>query len=244
VSLSYFQIDDYLTCPLKYKFVHLLHSPVMRHHAVIYGKALHDAVQEYYRRKLQGYSVTEDDLIAVFKGSWVSEGFLSREHEEQRFEEGCRVLRQFFVEQERLDRLPSYIEKEFSFRVGRNRVIGRWDRVDLTDDEVVIIDFKSSDVRAQRKADEETQRSLQLSIYALAYKQIFDRIPDRVELHFLESGLIGQAVKTEEELRETISKIEEAAAGIRARRYHAQPDYWKCQHCVCSSVCPETLTVI
>lgn len=244
LSLSYFQIDDYLSCPLKYKFVHILHSPVMRHHAVIYGKALHDAVQEYFRRKLQGQPVTEEDLLAVFKGSWVSEGFLSREHEEQRFAEGCRTLRRFFVEQEALNRLPTYIEREFSFRLGRNRVIGRWDRVDLTAHEVVIIDFKSSDVREQRKADEEAKKSLQLSIYALAYQQIFNRIPDRVELHFLESGLIGSASKTPEDLEQTISRIEAAAAGVRARRFDAQPDHWKCQRCVCNAICPETLTVI
>ena len=33
-------MDDYLTCPLKFRFSHLLKIPIMRHHLVIYGSAL------------------------------------------------------------------------------------------------------------------------------------------------------------------------------------------------------------
>ena len=35
--------------------------------------------------------------------------------------------------------------------------------------------------------------SLQLSIYAMAYEAMTGRLPDAVQLHFLESGLIGRA---------------------------------------------------
>ena len=39
LHLTPFQIDDYLTCPLKYRFVHILRIPVLRHHSVIYGQS-------------------------------------------------------------------------------------------------------------------------------------------------------------------------------------------------------------
>src|ERR1035437_4887167 len=37
LSLSFYQVDDYLTCPLKYKYVHVLRVPIATHHAIVYG---------------------------------------------------------------------------------------------------------------------------------------------------------------------------------------------------------------
>jgi len=242
LTLSHYQIDDYLTCPLKYKYVHILRVPILPHHTVIYGKALHDAIQEYHRRKLNGQKISSQELIAIFENCWINEGFLTRKHEEQRLEEGRQVLKRFYAAQEASGVIPTYVEKEFSFWVENNRLIGRWDRVDVRNGETIIIDFKSSQVKQQEEADRRTRQSLQLSIYALAYSRIFGLIPDRVELHFLESGLIGKAVKTPEELQDTETIIREAAAGIRSQRYPAQPEYLACHYCAYRQVCPSAVS--
>jgi len=240
LTVSYFHIDDYLTCPLKYKYVHVLRVPILPHHAVVYGKALHDAVQEYYRRRLTGVKITEEEFLAVFENSWRSEGFLTRQHEEQRLDVGRRTLQSFYQMAQTEKHLPAYVEKEFSFLLKNNRVTGRWDRVDIQDGEVCIIDFKSSNIRKKEKADKRTRESLQLAIYALAYQKIYGKIPDRVELHFLESGLIGSAGLSEDDLNRTVKKIDKAAAGIRVRLYEAKPAYLACRYCAYEKVCPYT----
>jgi len=244
LTLSYRQIDDYLTCPLKYKYVHVIRVPIMQHHAVVYGRALHEAVQEYYRRKLIGNEVREEDLLSVFHNYWTSEGFLSREHEEQRLEEGRKTLHQFYQAAQKERYLPAYIEKEFSFLLENNRIIGRWDRVDIHNGKVCIVDFKSSNVQEQKEADKKTKKSLQLAIYALAYQKIFGKLPEQVKLHFLESGLVGVATLTENDISRTIEKIREAAAGIRARAYRAKPGYQPCHLLTCAyqQVCPYVST--
>ena len=86
------------------------------------------------------------------------------------------------------------------------------------------IDYKSSDVTEQKAADQRARESLQLKMYALAQQQMTGRLPARVELRFLESGLTGGHVPTESDLAEARSAIEAAAAGIRARqlRRHAR----------------------
>ncbi|MEW6170692.1 MAG: ATP-dependent DNA helicase, partial [Candidatus Omnitrophota bacterium] len=63
LSLSFYQIDDYLTCPLKYKYVHILRVPILEHHTVLYGKALHDAVQYYHQRKMRSLKTTSKELV-------------------------------------------------------------------------------------------------------------------------------------------------------------------------------------
>ena len=132
LTLSFYAIDDYLTCPLKYKFAHLLRVPLAPHHSIIYGAALHAAVSEFHKRHARGDVMTEDALFAAFEAAWTSEGFLSREHEEARLASGRESLRRFRDEQLRPGAVvPAYVERDFSFLLDGDRVRGRFDRVDI-----------------------------------------------------------------------------------------------------------------
>lgn len=240
ILLSYYQIDDYITCPLKYKYAHILKVPVMQHHSIVYGKALHDAIQEYHRRKMNHIGVNIGDLIKAFERSWVSEGFLTREHEELRLEAGKEALQKFFDEQEKIGVIPKYIEKDFSFPLENNRVTGRWDRVDIRNGKIFIIDYKSSQVKDQKDADKKADDSLQLSIYAIAYQEIYGAVPDEVGLYFIESGIVGRVTKKNIDFEERKEQILGAAKGIRARDYNAKPKYNNCSYCVFNEICPSS----
>ncbi|MFH1360713.1 MAG: UvrD-helicase domain-containing protein [Candidatus Omnitrophota bacterium] len=238
INLSYFQIDDYLTCPLKYKYVHVLRVPIMAHHTVLYGKALHDAVQYYHLRTMKKESVKEDELMRIFEESFTKEGFLSQEHIALRMKSGAQAIHQFFQQQEHTRIIPQFVEKEFSFALGHNRIIGRWDRVDERGDEIILIDFKSSHIAKQEQADKRTKDSLQLDLYAMAYEKVFGRLPDFKELHFLETGLIGRAPLTEKNLKKAAQSVDKAAAGIRAHHFQATPSQINCTYCAFNQICP------
>ena len=130
--LSFHQVDAYLTCPLRYKYAHVLRVPTAPHHALVYGSALHLAVQEFHRRHARGVVMSEVELITAFEQAWTTEGFVSREHEEARLEAGRDALRRF--RQAQLEPgavIPAYVEREFAFSLDGDRVRGRMDRVDL-----------------------------------------------------------------------------------------------------------------
>ena len=129
LRLSYGQIDDYETCPLKYRYVHVLRVPLLTHHAVVYGHAVHEAVRRLFEARLAGREFSADELVAAFRAAWVSEGFLSRAHEDERLREGEAMLRRFHAEQERDPWTPTAVEQEFAFTLERNRVQGRYDLV-------------------------------------------------------------------------------------------------------------------
>jgi len=239
-TLSYYKIDDYLTCPLKYKFAHLIRPPIPRHPTVMYGSALHTAVQAYLRQKMSGRKMSLSDLLQVFENAWVNDGFLTKAHEEQRLAAGRETLRRFFNDEEATRTVPAQVEKGFKFFVDQTKIAGRWDRIDETEGEAKIIDYKSSHVTTQKKADDQTKKSLQLSIYALAYREQYGELPDCVELHFLDSGLIGRGKKTEKDLEKTLAQIREVADGIRAGDFTARPSYLACQYCAYNQICPFT----
>jgi DNA helicase-2/ATP-dependent DNA helicase PcrA len=270
LSLSFYQIDDYLTCPLKYKYAHVLRVPLAPHHAIVYGAALHKAVQLFHHHHAKGHVMSEAELDEVFDSAWSNEGFMSRDHEEARLTAGRAALRRFREAQLQPDAvIPTYVEREFSFSLGGDRVRGRWDRVDVVPREagsatpairdepsadvvaptleilgpelVTITDYKSSDVRDPVKARQRARDSLQLQIYAMGYEAMTGRLPDAIALHFLESGLVGKVDVDPRRLARARDKIAQAAAGMRARDYAPRPDYLACTYCAFRDICPASV---
>jgi DNA helicase-2/ATP-dependent DNA helicase PcrA len=275
--LSFYAIDDYLSCPLKFKYGHVLRVPIAPHHALIYGSALHKAIQEFHRRQARGDIMSDDELAAAFELAWTNEGFLTREHEEARLASGREALRRFREEQLKPGAVvPAYVEREFSFSLDGDRVRGRWDRVDIEPaaeaptaeaptaevtgpaarahadtvsptlgltgrERVTITDYKSSDVRDPAKARQRTRDSLQLQIYAMGYEALTGRLPDYLQLHFLDSGLVGRAEVDQKRLAKARQKIATAAAGMRQRDYTPKPDRMTCTYCPYREICPSSV---
>ena len=164
--------------------------------------------------------------------------------------------------------IPAYVEREFSFTLDGDRVRGRWDRVDVEPavdtavasdaaassaphadtiaptlnltgrERVTITDYKSSDVRDPVKARQRARDSLQLQIYAMGYEAMTGRLPDYLQMHFLDSGLVGRVPVEPARLTKARQKIATAAAGMRARDYTAKPDRMACGYCPYREICP------
>jgi len=240
LRLSYRQIDDYETCPLKYRYLHVLRVPLLAHHAVLYGHAVHEAVRSHFESRLSGRESDADALVAAFRSAWISEGFLSREHEEERRREGEAMLRRFHAEEAKQPWRPIAVEEEFAFPLDRNRVQGRYDLVLEEAGETTIVDFKTGDVREAKAAERRARESLQLDIYALAHLRTKGRLPGRVELRFLETGLVGSRRPTPLEVAATEARIRTAARAIRKREFPARPTFFACSQCPFREICPHT----
>ncbi len=238
LPLSFYQVDDYLTCPLKYKYVHVLRVPLLPNHAIIYGSALHDAVGAMNKARLNRQKFAQKDLLDVLMNSWSSEGFISREHEEQRLKTAKQALKRFYKKEIGSKRRIKFVEESFSMPKENIVIRGRWDRVDEEKGKSIILDYKSSEVKKKEDADRLTRQSLQLSIYALVWKERYGELPQRVELNFLESGLVGSARRNEKDIARTWEKIKTVEEGIRKAKYDPKPSYKVCQYCSYNEICP------
>ncbi|MDP9245899.1 MAG: ATP-dependent helicase [Chloroflexota bacterium] len=245
LTLSYTEIDDYKRCPLRYRFAHVLRIPVLPTPAMVYGNALHRAVADFLRRKREGEQPTLQQLEATFRSSWIGGGFISPDHESERFEAGLTALRRFF-EAERGASPPDLVEQRFSFMLGNDRVVGQWDRVDRTANGAVISDYKSSmldggDDTPQRRA----ATNMQLPVYALAYQKTFGELPAKTALLFLESGQRGEIVPTPDAMGAIGAVITSTAAKIRGRQFAADPERPEartCSQCPYNAICTESWT--
>jgi DNA helicase II / ATP-dependent DNA helicase PcrA len=240
LALSFSQLDDYLSCPERYRLRYAMGVPTPPHHALSYGSAMHQAVAAFHLRRAAGVAMSEDELIEALRAAWSPEGYLSAEHEEARYAAGCQSLLRFRTQQLALEAQTVAIERPFAFPVGRDLVRGRMDRVDGTPEGAVIVDYKSSNVPDQAKADTRARESLQLQIYALAHQHETGELPHEVQLHFLDSATIGRASPDGERLARARERIAAAAEGIRAGAFKPKPNPVTCGYCPFRDICPSS----
>ena len=240
--ISHKQIEEYKSCPLKYRYSYVLRVPQPRHHALVYGATIHEVVEFYLRRRTAGNYTALDDVLVEYERKWVNQGFLSWEHQEARKAAGRETLTRFWQQEEADGIRPSFVEKDFGFALGNDKVRGRFDRVDEELLGAAIIDYKTGEVATLRLADKRARESLQLKIYALAWREMTGVLPERVELRFLESHTVGRHTPTEHDIEEATRAVKEAATGIRARRFDAAPSYRACRYCPYRQICPYTAT--
>ncbi len=250
IRLSQGSIDDYETCAYKYRYAHILRLPILRHHAVVYGFALHSAVADFWQMRLNKQKPTLDHVFEVLENTWVNEGFLTAAHEEQRLIQAKEVLKNFYNREIGNKILPTFIEKPFRFGLKTDQVevvvSGRYDRIDEVGGEVRIIDYKSTENRTEQELEKNAKDSIQLKVYTLAYYKNYGRVPDFVGIHDLGSSLVGGYKPTLEKIKETETQVIEVAKSIQNNlltdSFPANPKYFgrvpACNYCVYSSICP------
>ncbi|HYN47911.1 MAG TPA: ATP-dependent DNA helicase [Candidatus Nanopelagicales bacterium] len=194
--LSFYQVDAYLTCPLKYRYVHVMRVPVAPNHAIVYGAALHLAVSEFHRRHARGEVMSEEALVAVFEAAWSNEGFVSREHEEARLAAGRRALCRFRAEQVAPGAVvPAYVEREFAFTLDGDRVRGRMDRIDIVPLE---------DGRAPADAEVAGAAADAIGAAADVVEPVLPLLPERVVITDYKSSDVRDPAKARERAKESL----------------------------------------
>jgi ATP-dependent DNA helicase UvrD/PcrA len=238
LSLSFSQVDEYLNCPERYRLRYVVGLSTPAHHALAYGSALHQAIAAFHVSQGRGAPLEEPDLLKELDRHWLPDGYLSREHEEARYAAGRQALLRFREAQLASGVVPAAIERPFRFKLGQDQIVGRIDRIDSGPAGVVITDYKSSDVRDQKRADTRARDSLQLQVYALAHQAETGRLPDRVQLHFIDSGVVGAAEPDETRTDKARQKLTTVAEGIRAGDFKPRPSPLGCGYCPFRDVCP------
>lgn len=253
LKLTQGSIDDYLTCAYKYRYIHILRIPILRHHAIAYGAALHSAVGALLSSKKNGRMLTLTQTLEVFGNAWDSEGFLTIEHEEKRKAQGKLALENFWKRESKSGQKPTLIESKFNFSLKEVTIIGRFDRVDIAPgNRVHIIDYKSSENINKERATAQAKESTQLAVYALYYFKRHKILPQKLTLHFLENGVEGSYTPTQKDLEKAEKLILATADNIRAdtknNHFPANPKYFgrepACVYCAYNTICPFSLAKI
>ena len=235
LQLSASAIDTYASCPQKYLFRSVWSLRTGPQAAMTFGSVLHSTIRQFIGELRKGRRLSWEEVERIYRREWSSAGFEDAYQEEAYRQEGLEELRAFH---ERVLEEPAEViaqEKYFELPMENNVVItGRIDQINRHGAEgAEIVDYKTGKPKVERDA----QKSLQLSLYALAAREQLDQNPTRLVFYNLKSNEAVAATRDAKQLDEARQKVQEVAADIRAGEFPAQPGFL-CRYCEYESICP------
>jgi len=230
--LSASAIERYERCPLSYKLALEWKLPEEPAANMQYGAAIHSALLLYFDALRKGRQMTAEDVVHYFRDEFAKakiDDALQRHLYER---DGTQQLLTFLESPAAIPHgRVALLEHTFQCEIAGTGITGRIDRVDETEDGYVIVDYKTGNPKSQELAD----KSLQLSIYALAMSArkpvkalVFQNMGDNTAIVSLRSP--GSLHKAE-------TKIAAAADGIAGGKFAPTPGS-HCTGCGYRSICP------
>lgn len=236
LKLSATGVESYERCPLQFKIQRDWNLPEEPSAAMQYGGAMHKVLKDYYDAARAGpppalQQVTEA-FLAEFAKAVIEDPYQRTLYERQ----GAQQLEAFFVARAG-EAQPEVVDTErtFTVEIGGAQLRGRVDRLDRADGGVAIVDYKTGRPKDQEDAD----KSLQLSIYALAVQRQWKLEPRRLVFYNLETNQAVETTRSQKELEEAEKLVRIAAENIAKGEFDANPG-WHCRWCSYRSLCPAT----
>jgi len=256
-TFSFTQLKAFETCPLQYKFAHLLRIPVKGRGSFSFGKTVHATLQKFFtliserRTAAQGdlfrggsaaaataarpvgELVTEEEILKLYEGSWVDDWFETKGRKEEYRAKGKRLLTEYYAAIRTETIHPLYLEKPFNLKIGDATLRGAIDRVDrLPDGTVRIIDYKTGAPKSEKSVERD-----QLLIYQIASERVLGEKPGVLTYVFLEDGSKVEFIGSAEQLGALESKVMETIGTIRASDFAPTPSKVACDHCDFRDIC-------
>ena len=235
LDLSASAIQKYEECPLAYKLHYDWRLPEDATAPLQFGNAMHLALKAYFDGVRAGRPPDEATVLACFLDEF-NKSSIAEPLQRELYEQAGREQLATFLRSELAQ--PGgrilHTEKRFSVEIAGARVHGRLDRLDsLSGNDVVVIDYKTGRLQTQEDAD----KSLQLSVYALAAQSMGHNPASLVLINTLNSSAI-ESCRTPDQLREAEARVGAVAARIMAGEFDPNPK-GPCNRCAYQSICPE-----
>jgi DNA helicase-2/ATP-dependent DNA helicase PcrA len=196
---------------------------------------MHNTIKYLVAEVTKGRMLPFEEVEKKFELEWTSAGFEDDYQEQEYKKDGLEQLRAFHASL--LAAPPDVVaqEKPFELPLENNVVLtGRMDQVNcIATGEEEIVDYKTG----RPKNDDKAKKDLQLSVYALAAREVFDWNPTRLTFYNLQNNQVVSTTRDDKKLNKVRAEIQEAAADIRAGEFPAKPGF-SCKFCDYVSICP------
>ncbi len=244
---SFTQLKAYETCPWQYRFSFVLKVPVPGKHSFSFGKSMHAALYEFFRRIKEDAELkqsglfggaqstarqhTLDELLEIYEEKWLPHWYQSKRQRDEYFQKGKEALTAFYDLHKKSWPQIAFLEKSFQVKVGNVLLKGAIDRVDHTSEGAEIIDYKTGNFPKTGKKDVE-----QLYVYALALREVFKMEPVKLTYYFIEENKTITTDVDPAELLEVTEWVNTLAEKILAGHFKPTPGM-HCKFCDYRDIC-------
>jgi len=236
LTLSPSAVNGYRTCPQQYLFGYLWSLREGPRASLRFGSIMHNTVKRFLGELRKGNKLPFEEVQRIFELEWKPVGFEDEYQQAEYKKDGIEQLRAFHAAVMAAPPQVCEQEKRFELPLENNvTIIGRMDQVNsLGRNDVEIVDYKTG----QPKKDWHAKKDLQLSLYALAAREIFEWNPVRLVFHYLQNNETQVTTRDSKQLAEAQAIVQEVAADIRAKQFPPRPSPSVCRSCAYKPICP------
>lgn len=208
--LSPTQLESFVRCPEAYRRSYVEREKLPPGIALLKGKGFHKGAETNMRQKLDSHvDLPASDIVAAtvaafetdLRSGYVLDSGETRSHERVIGEakDGLAAMAELHATEQAPDYQPVMVEKQVRIELPGPRDLLAV--IDLADDRDRVTDFKTG---GKRKSQDEADASVQLTVYAGAYKIATGNLPSEVRLDVA----VQSKTKT---FRDVVSSQREAA---------------------------------
>lgn len=246
-TLSPSRANDYLNCPLLYRFRTIDKLPEPPSVDAIRGTLVHSVLEKLFTfpRGERNLPLAESQLLPIWNDmkssrSDVAEVMVTL-NEEEFLLSGFALVKRYFEVEDPTAFEPAELETHVEVALNEKLLIhGYIDRLDIASTgEIRIVDYKTG--KAPGIGFEE-KSFFQMKFYALILWKTLGRVPKRLQMIFLGDGKVLTQDPSEDELMRTQAKIEKIALDIEESKKSGKWPTRKsrlCDWCAHQKICPE-----
>jgi len=237
-------VQSYRSCPQRYLFSALWSLQEGPKATLTFGRVMHGTIRRMMAEFKKGNRLPFEEVQRIFETEWSTAGFEDEYQEGEYKKDGLEQLRGFHQAVMEQPLLVLELEKTFLLPVENNVILkGRIDQINSLERvgrsaatktmDVEIVDYKTGTPRK----DSDARKDMQLSIYAIATKEIFEWNPVRMVFHYLQNNQRQETTRDAKQLDEALRVVQETAADIRAGEFPPKPGFI-CRNCAYKPICP------
>ena len=260
---SFTQLINFKTCPLQYKFNHILKIPVKSKPSFSYGKTMHKTLFDFLSQSVKKHShilknvrmLSYKDLIDIYNKNWIDEWYENKKQRNQYYNNGKKSLKIFYDNFKKqkpeilfINEKPA-LEQSFNFKIKNYKIFGKIDRIDR-------IGRKGDPVKNSQLAGDifnggveiidyktgtgkeklKPENKTQLIIYQIALKEVFGLNPQKLTFYYLDQGKTISFLASDKEIEKEKAKIVLIIEQIKNSDFKAKPGRY-CLWCDFNSIC-------
>jgi DNA helicase-2/ATP-dependent DNA helicase PcrA len=230
---SYSQFEAFSSCPQKYKFRYICKIPTPQSHVLNFGVSIHNALNDFYSAVKQGRAAEIDLLLQMFERNWIKSGYETKDLHDFKKAEGRKMLEAYYEANKENFGQSVFLERPFTVKFGDFTITGRIDRIDkLPDGTYEIIDYKTGNSKKAQDVD----KDLQLTLYAIAAKDVFEIPVSALSLYFVKENQKLTTRRKEQDLEKAKSKLQETVNKITQSDFAPTPGL-SCKYCDYRNIC-------
>jgi DNA helicase II / ATP-dependent DNA helicase PcrA len=259
---SFTQLAAFASCPLQYKFAHILKIPVFGKYQMSFGKTMHETLQEFFRvwierqntpqmNLLEGMTpatasgqiedtlagvnpipIKLDELLEIYESEWIDEWYPNDKVRQEYKENGLESLKQYYAQVKQEQPQPNQLETGFTLKIDDLVLKGRIDRIDQIEGGIEIIDYKTGKAKDKLSSGDKKQ----LLIYQIAATECLGLVPKKLTYHYLDNNTSHSFIGKPEELEKLKTELLKALDKIRESKFNASPGF-HCKFCDFADIC-------